>query len=601
MAPLRERPLLGLGRLSDCFLRLGLHFLRVETGVDAGRTIPLPEPRADQTLRLTIGRDDDSNLCFADSTMSRTQAELRWEGGAWQLLNLSKHGSFVGKRRLKEGAQRKLEPGDELLIGETRVSFLREEVPEPLDVFTPSAPPLAGPPTLAGYDSKGRFHSGQTMLAVEAGSTFVTLLKDDTGDARLQVKRRRLYFYALVGLLGLVGLALLIRIVAWPAFQAHPRGLLQATALGLLPAIPYLFLCKLLDRNGQVPWPNLIACAVWGGTVGCGFSIVLNGLGHEAVTAFVGSGEAYTWTAIFVAPLIEEVAKWLAILVLFWILHDEFDNLLEGLILGAASGLGFALVENCAYNVRFLEDGEQALWVFGSYRIVVNALIGHPIYTALAGAGLGLLRTANRDNPWRLGYPLIGLLAGIALHVAWNATSVYLGSALRGRELLSLVSNAVLLGGAGLAVFLSAYAWATRRERRVLTTYLSEEIEKGFVERAELDSFYEPLGRLRYEMGGLRYGWTAYRLRRALRRTQVELAFRKWHLARGEEARGEGSDRGIRRFRDRIRDLRNALNSLGANLEGAGAQPVRGVTTSIPEATPPATDLREGSGEAKSS
>jgi protease PrsW len=564
-----------------------VYFLRVENGVDAGRTIPLPESRADRTLCLRIGRDDDANLRFADSTMSRTQAELRWEGGAWHLLNLSKHGSFIGKRRLKAGAQRKLASGDSLLLGETRVSFLQEEAPAPLDAFTPSAPSLAGPPTLAGYDSKGRFHSGQTLLAVDAGSTFVTLLKDPDGEAKLQVKRRRLYFYALVGVLGVVGLALLIRLVAWPAYQAHPRGLLLATGLGLLPALPYLLLCKLLDRNGQVPWPNLLACALWGGAVGCGFSIVLNGLGHEAVTAFVGSGEAFTWTAILVAPLVEEVAKWLAILVLFWILHDEFDNLLEGMILGAASGLGFALVENCAYNVRFLEDGEQALWVFGSYRIVVNALIGHPIYTAMAGAGLGLLRTTRRDDPLRLVYPFLGLLAAITLHVAWNATSVYLGSALEGRELLSLISNAVLLGGGGLALFVSAYSWATRRERRVLTTYLSEEIEKGFVERAELDSFYETLGRLRYELGGLRHGWTAYRLRRALRKAQVELAFRKWHLARGEEARGQGSDRDIRRLRDRIRDLRNALISLGANLDTGAEQVGRGVTTSLPELVGP--------------
>ena len=557
--------------------------------MDTGRTIPLPQALGDQSLRLRIGRDDDANLRFADSTMSRTQAVLLWEGGAWQLLNLSKHGSLVGKRRLKEGAQRKLEPGDELLLGETRVTFLREDDPAPPDAFTPNAPNLAGPPTLAGYDSKGRFHSGQTLLDLEhaAGSTFVTLLKDAEGGARFSIKRRRLYFFGVVGALGLIGLALLIRIVAWPAFQAHPAGLLLATGLGFLPAIPYLLFCKLLDRNGQVPWPNLIACAVWGGAVGCGFSIVLNGLGRDAVAAFVGSGEAYTWTAILIAPLVEEVAKWLAILVLFWILHDEFDNLLEGLILGAASGLGFALVENCAYNVRFLAEGEQALWVFGSYRIVVNALIGHPIYTALAGAGLGLLRAAHKGSRYRLLYPFLGLLAAISLHVAWNATSVYLGGALRGRGLLSLLSNAVLLGGAGLAVFVSAYAWATRRERRVLTTYLSEEIEKGFVERVELDSFYEPLGRIRYELGGLRFGWVAYRLRRALRRTQVELAFRKWHLARGEEARGESGDRDIRRLRDRIRDLRNALIQLGANASATDERPGRGATTSVPSSDAP--------------
>ena len=61
----------------------------------------------------------------------------------------------------------------------------------------------------------------------------------------------------------------------------------------------------------------------------------------------------------------------------------------------------------------------------------------------------------------------------------------------------------------------------------------------------------------------------------ALRRAQVGLAFRKWHLARGEAARGEASDREIRRLRDRIRDLRNALTQAGGNLS-AQAGPSRG-------------------------
>lgn len=559
-----------------------MYLLRVESGVDAGKTIPLPQAQGELPLRLLIGRDEEANLRFADTTMSRLQAELRWEGGCWQLLNLSKHGSLIGERRLAEGRQRKLVHGDTLVLGETQVTLL-EEQPDLLDAFTPAAPKVAAPPTLAGYDPGGRFHSGQTMLALnDAGSTFVTLLKDAEGGTRLAVKRRRIYFLALVAALGAIGLGFLSWLVALPAYRDQPRGLLLASALGLLPAIPYLCGFKLLDRNGQVPWPNLIACAIWGGAVGCGFSIVLNGLGHDAVSAFLGSGDAYTWTAILVAPVVEEVTKGLAVLAVFWFLYDEFDNLLEGLILGAASGLGFALVENCVYNVRFLQEGEQALWVYGTYRIVATALIGHPIYTGLAGAGLGLLRSAPPGQRSRFLYPFLGLGAAILLHVSWNATSVYLGGALEGRGLLSLISNALLLGGAGVAVFTAAYLWASRRERRVLTTYLSEEIEKGFVERRELDSFYEPFGRLRYEWGGLRQSWQVYRLRRALRRAQVELAFRKWHLARGETPRGEGSDRGILRLRDRIRDLRNALNAVDSGL-GLPERPDRGITTSLPE------------------
>jgi len=200
----------------------------------------------------------------------------------------------------------------------------------------------------------------------------------------------------------------------------------------------------------------------------------------------------------------------------------------------------------------------------GAYRMVVNALIGHPIYTAMTGAGLGLQRETPRYHARRYLFPLLGLGIAIGMHVAWNATAVYLGRIIGDTTgALTLAINAALLGGAGLLFFVAAYVFAARRERRVLVAYLAEEVDKGFVDRHELDSFHQALGRLRYELQGLlRYGRDDYRRRKALRRAQVELAFRKWHLAQGDAAKGESVDRVVREVRDRIRDLRNALNRL---------------------------------------
>jgi RsiW-degrading membrane proteinase PrsW (M82 family) len=564
-------------------------FVRVESGVDAGMQIPLPAG-GEETVVLSLGRDRASNVCFSDQTMSRRQAELRWEGGAWHLLNLSQHGSYVGSRLLKAGKQRRLKLGDSITIGETKLRFDREADLEHNihDTFTPRAPSVAAPPSRAGYDPEGQFHSGQTLmdLKYEAHGSFLYLLKNQDGEARLTLKTRRLYFLAVLALLGVLGAGLLFYRVLLPAYQSYPRGLLMATGLAFSPLIPYLLLFKALDRNDQIPWKNLLACAVWGGTIGCGFAILLNGMGHSTVAAFVGSGDAYTTTAVLIAPLVEEVTKGLAVLVLFWILHDEFDNLLEGLILGAASGLGFAVVENCIYNLRFLEEGQDTLWRLGGYRIVVNALIGHPIYTALTGAGFGLLRATPRKRWWRWTLPFLGFGAAIALHVSWNAAAIYLGGAFEDGGFLQLVTNALLLGGAGLAVFASAYVVAAKRERRVLVTYLVEEIEAGFVERAELDSFDEFLGRLRYEWIGIqRGGWKAWRLRKAMRRAQVELAFRKWHLAQGDAKQGASDvDDTIRMLRDQIRDARNSLNRIEDTPEALPPPP--GAATRLPPEKP---------------
>ncbi|MGE0707582.1 MAG: PrsW family glutamic-type intramembrane protease [Planctomycetota bacterium] len=570
------------------------YFLVVESGLDAGQRIPLPVPAAEDQapLVLALGRDASANLRFPDQTMSRRQAELRWEGGGWHLLNLSQHGSYIGRRQLKQGKQRRLRPGEVVTLGETQVRFVRADDAPPSeaihDTFTPRAPAVASPPSLAGYDPDGQFHSGLTLYDVhperETKRSYVYLLKDPSGAPRLAVKLRRLYFLTLLGLLGVIGLALLFHRVLLPSYRAAPERMLLATALAFLPALPYLLLFKFLDRNDQVPWKNVLACAVWGGTIGCGFSLLLNGMGQASVAAFVGTGEAYTTTAVLIAPLVEEVTKGLAVLVLFWFLHDEFDNLVEGLILGAASGLGFALVENCVYNLRFLEQGWESVWQLGGYRMVVNALIGHPIYTALTGAGLGLLRETPRKHQWRWLLPALGLVAAIGLHVSWNAAAIYLGGLLEEGSTLQLATNGVLLGGAGLSVFTAAYLFAAARERRVLVTYLVEEIEAGFVERRELDSFHEFLGRIRYELAGLRRGWLVYRLRKSLRRAQVELAFRKWHLAQGDTVRGAGGghDLEARALRNRIRDLRNALNRVDPPPSLPPLPP--GATTFVPPA-----------------
>lgn len=552
--------------------------LEVESGDREGERIPLAPTGP---ARLTLGRGVEADLRFGDSTMSRLQAELLHEHGAWHLVNHSKHGSFVGRRHLQgDGARRRLQPGDELVLGETRLRFLDTDPARRggADTLTPETPTIAAPPSGAGYDSDGMFHSGQTLVSVPEDSdpdrSFVYLLGGlGAAGPSLRVKTRRLYFLAILCVLGLAGCIATGTLILLPTALARPGLMLAASAFALLPAIPYALLIKFLDRNDQIPWKNFVACLLWGGTVGCGLSLVLNTAGSRYLAMVFTPAEAWSLTAILIAPLVEEACKGLAVLVLFWILHDEFDNVLEGLILGAASGLGFALVENCIYNVRFLAEGSDTFAVMGTYRALVNALIGHPIYTAMTGAGLGLLRELPRGGVKRLLYPVLGLGTAIAMHVIWNAAAVYLGDVLGDpRGLLTLIVNAAVFGGAGVLFALAAYVFAASRERRVMVRYLAEEVRKGFVEPEELRSFHEPLGRVRFELEGLlRHGWRVYRHRKALRRTQVELAFRKWHLAKGDAPRGDTVDAYIRQARLKIRDLRNELNLLEGRRAGLEA------------------------------
>jgi len=535
--------------------------LRVQTGCRAGDVIPLPEA-AD--VPLTLGRGREAGVCFPeDATMSRVHAELHLGPKGWSIENKSQHGTWVGKR--KAARRKKIRPGDLLTLGDTEVLVQRAGAEAPRKhELTPQAPHLARPPSMAGYDSDGVFHMGQTFLAPgDAELSFIQLGGSRIG---LRVRRRRAIFFTVVAILATIGLGVLgVRLVL-PQLQQHPRIMLAAACFGLLPAIPYLFLIKLLDRNNQIPWRNVLGCLVWGGTIGCGVALLVNGLAREALTGLFVPGVASGATAAFVAPVVEELIKGLGVIVLIWILHDEFDNALEGLVLGATCGLGFALVENALiYDVRFLaRGGNEALFTYGIYRTLVNALIGHPVYTAMFGAGLGFMRESPRGLKRRWLYPVIGLVLAITLHLVWNWAAIFLTRQLQDvRSVIALGITTGVFGGMGLLFFFSAYAVAASRERQVLLTYLEEEQAQGFVQPEELESFRSLFGRERWELAGLAsYGIRVYRLRRRLRTAQVELALRKWHLANGDRARGSKVDVYVRDARERIRDARNALNTL---------------------------------------
>jgi pSer/pThr/pTyr-binding forkhead associated (FHA) protein len=122
------------GRLdTDTFSRRVDVALRTDHGTDLhGLTADLPSPRAlprgwwrrrrpagllagAAGGRLLIGRSPDCQLVFADDTVSRRHAELRFDEGRWMLRDLgSANGTWVNGRRVMEA---EVAPGDEVQLG----------------------------------------------------------------------------------------------------------------------------------------------------------------------------------------------------------------------------------------------------------------------------------------------------------------------------------------------------------------------------------------------------------------------------------------------------------------------------------------------------
>jgi pSer/pThr/pTyr-binding forkhead associated (FHA) protein len=71
--------------------------------------------------RVVLGRSRDCDVVVDDANVSRHHAELRHEGGGWQIVDLgSTNGIRVNRRRVD---QARLRHGDRITLGLTDLDF----------------------------------------------------------------------------------------------------------------------------------------------------------------------------------------------------------------------------------------------------------------------------------------------------------------------------------------------------------------------------------------------------------------------------------------------------------------------------------------------
>jgi RsiW-degrading membrane proteinase PrsW (M82 family) len=194
----------------------------------------------------------------------------------------------------------------------------------------------------------------------------------------------------------------------------------------LIQAAVFLLLIRFLDLYEREPLSLLVAMFVWG-AIG---AIALAFVGNEAIDAALPPDIGIVFGAAISAPLVEELSKGLALLAAFgmsyWIARRfgglEFEGVTDGIVYGAAVGLGFAFTENILYlfDYGFAGGITRGLDVY-LLRVDFFGLqnLGHAVYTGTFGAGLGAATWA-RSRGARLGYPLLGLAGAMTMHAIHN-------------------------------------------------------------------------------------------------------------------------------------------------------------------------------------
>lgn len=162
---------------------------------------------------------------------------------------------------------------------------------------------------------------------------------------------------------------------------------------------------------------------------------------------------------VFVIGLIEEFVKILGVLVVAR--RRRHDSELDGLILGAAAGMGFAALESMGYAfTAFLQSGGSL-----SSTVAVTLLrgilspLGHGTWTAILAS---VLFRESKERRFRINWKVIGAyLLVVVLHGLWDGVPAVI-SALVSSGLDVFIGQAVV-GGTGLFIL-----WLRWREAKRL-------------------------------------------------------------------------------------------------------------------------------------
>jgi RsiW-degrading membrane proteinase PrsW (M82 family) len=259
-------------------------------------------------------------------------------------------------------------------------------------------------------------------------------------------------------------------------------ALLGSFFFGFVPMFLFAAFVNWLDRYEKEPKVLLGAAFVWGVVIAGGGAYILNTAFGIGIYTLTGSAEAAEFgTTSLVAPIIEEGLKGLAVLVVFLLFRKEFDSILDGIVYGAITAMGFAAIENVLYIYRngYQEAGWEGFWVLVVIRVMLVGWM-HPFFTAFTGIGLAVARLSRNMLVKILAVPA-GYAIAVTTHAFHNTFSGLIG----GFE--GLLAG-TFVDYIGYGVMLAFIIWVVVRERNVLKKQLREEVEKGYISQGQYNS-----------------------------------------------------------------------------------------------------------------
>jgi protease PrsW len=334
--------------------------------------------------------------------------------------------------------------------------------------------------------------------------------------------RDNVAFTALVGTVMFVGAGVMALVLL---AAGAPDALAIGVVLAAIPVAPLIGCYLWLDRYEPEPRSLLLLGLGWGAFVATSAALFL-----QAFDAFaLGSDEATQ--SVLVAPLTEEAAKGLFIVLLLVYRRAELDGILDGVVYAGMVGIGFAFMENILYlSQAYIGDDEHVGGIESTvFLFVLRGLFSpfaHPFFTAFIGIGLGLA-VSSRRRVVQLVAPVVGYVLAVATHSLWNASLLLDNGA-------NAVANYVLLMVPAFLVFVGFAIWSRRREGVLLASSLTDCARRGFLHPNEVPWLARIPARRVCRQNAARVGGEAARKAMTLYQAEaIELGFLHHRFLRG--------------------------------------------------------------------
>jgi RsiW-degrading membrane proteinase PrsW (M82 family) len=339
-----------------------------------------------------------------------------------------------------------------------------------------------------------------------------------------------------LGIVGVILLALVaVGVVAYLIFGLGADAFALGGVMALVPLAIVFFGVRWIDRWEPEPKLAVLFAFLWGAVAAVVIALLVDYRVSDWVSSANGPGtNAYDfWGATLQAPIVEESAKGIGVLLIFLVARRYFDGPIDGIVYAAWVAGGFAFTENITYFGGQLLDSGGFNGDVGQIFLIrgIMSPFAHVMFTTCTGLAIGFAARRGYGVLGGIGFFLIGLIPAMLLHALWNG-ALYLVYDFFGYY--AIVQIPLFLIAVGIVVFLR------RQEAKLTFTRLTEYASAGWFKQDEVPALATGHGRRQAIAWARRNGKTKA-MRRYIR-DATSLAFARQRIISGRNKRGAQAD-----------------------------------------------------------